>query len=438
MAQIKIGIIGFGTVGTGTVEALFVNKALISDRLGSEIVIRKIADLDIRTERGIHLDKNLLTTDAKEVLADPEIDIVVELIGGIEPARTFILEALKNGKHVVTANKALMAEKGVELFRAAEQHKVHLAFEASVGGGIPVIHTMREGLAANRIRHIMGILNGTSNYILTEMTQKGIPYEQAVKEAQALGYAEDPPTLDVNGTDAAHKLTILITMAYGRPVSFDAIHREGIEYLTPEDIQFAEEFGFRLKLLAIARDRGDQGVEARVHLTMIPRDHILANVTGPFNAIYVDGDFVGPNLYYGQGAGKKPTASAVVSDIMDISRRIMQPEANFLAPLGRDFSQKKELVIQKMDDLEMIYYIRFYAMDQPGVLAVIAGILAKYKISIASLIQKGREVNGAVPIVMLTHEAREKNMQKALLEINQSKEVSPGKTVLIRVETGKL
>lgn len=436
MPRINVGIIGFGTVGSGTVDLLAANAEAIRDRTGSEIVVRTVADLDISRDRGVFLERSRLTTDARKILADPEIDVVVELIGGLEPARTFILEALAAGKHVITANKALLAEKGLELFRTAERNRVYLEFEASVGGGIPVIRMMREGLAANRIGRIIGILNGTSNYILTQMTEKAIPYDQAVREAQALGYAEDPPTLDVNGTDAAHKLAILLALAFRRPVSFPAVYREGIDRLTPEDIRFAEAFGFRLKLLAVARDRGGRGVEARVHPALIPRDHILANVDGPFNAVYVEGDFVGPTLYYGQGAGKKPTASAVVSDIMDVARRLSLSDTGYAPPLGKDFDRRTELLIQPMDDLEMVYYIRFYALDRPGVLARISGILAGHGISIASVIQKGRAVDGAVPIVMLTHEAREQDIRKAVTGIDQSREVTPGKTLMIRVENG--
>ena len=434
MDKLNVGIIGFGTVGSGTAELLAANAGIIRERTGLEIAVRTVADLDILRDRGVDLEGIRLTTEARDIISDPEIDVVVELIGGLEPARTFILDALNAGKHVVTANKALLAECGPELLRAAERRRVYLEFEASVGGGIPLIRAIREGLAANRIRRMIGIVNGTTNYILTQMAEKAVSYEQAVREAQALGFAEDPPTLDVEGTDAAHKLAVLLTLAYGRPVSFQAVYRQGITALTPEDIRFADEFGYRLKLLAVARDRGERGVEARVHPTMIPRDHILANVNGPFNAVYVEGDFVGPTLYYGQGAGRKPTASAVVSDLMEMARRLALSKSGYFPPLGPDFSARRDLRIQPMDDLETVYYIRFYALDRPGVLAGISGILARHGISIASVIQKGREVNGAVPIVMLTHEARESDVQKAVAEIERSAGVRPGTAVLIRVE----
>ncbi len=292
MNQVNVGIIGFGTVGSGTVQILIENRDLITSRVGSEIVIRKIADLDLDTDRGIPLDRSLLTKDAMEIINDPQIDIVVELIGGLRQAKDYILLALEKGKHVVTANKALLAEHGKEVYSAAERQGVSLAFEASVGGGIPVIRSLREGLSANRIRTIMGILNGTSNYILTRMSQKGLPYDQAVQEAIQLGYAEDPPTLDVNGTDAAHKLAILISIAFGVPVPFRSIYREGIDRLTPDDLRYASEFGYCIKLLAVARKAGDS-VEARVHPTMVALDHIMANVNGVYNAIYLEGDFVG-------------------------------------------------------------------------------------------------------------------------------------------------
>ena len=435
MPQIKVGLIGFGTVGAGMVEVLINNRELIKDRVGADIVLKKIADLDIDSDRGVRIDPTILTTDAMEILDDPEIDVIVELMGGCDQAMEYILMAMERGKHVVTANKALLAEYGREIYLAAEQYRVSLAFEASVGGGIPIIRSLREGLSANRIKTIMGILNGTSNYILTQMTQRGLPYSQAVKEAIDLGYAEDPPTLDVDGTDAAHKLAILISIAFGIPASFKSIYREGIDRLIPEDIRFAREFGYCLKLLAVARNLGD-GVEARVHPAMVPHDHILANVNEAYNAIYLEGDFVGPNLYYGLGAGRRPTASAVVSDIIYLARQIKHGIKTLMPPLAHPLSRKEEIVIQPMEELNTIYYIRFYADDKPGVLAKISGVLGRNQISIASVIQKGREVDGPVPIVMLTHEAREKSVQEAMKEIHQLDELRSDKTMLIRVEKG--
>lgn len=431
MDRINVGIIGFGTVGSGTVQILMENKDVITDRLGSEIAVRRIADLDILTDRGIPVDTSLLTTNALDIINDPQIHIVVELMGGTDKAKDYILMAMEKGKHVVTANKALLAEHGREIYAAAVKYGVSLAFEASVGGGIPIIRALREGLSANRIKTIMGILNGTSNYILTQMTQKGLPYSQAVEETIKLGYAEDPPTLDVNGTDAAHKLAILVSIAFGIPVCFESIHKEGIEQLTPEDIRFAGEFGYCIKLLAIARSVGDR-VEARVHPAMIPLDHIMANVNGVYNAIYVEGDFVGPNLYYGLGAGKRPTGSAVVSDLIHLSRQLKNGGRNIIPPLAYARCTGEEISIRPIEELQTSYYFRFSALDRPGVLSKISGILGEYGISIYSVIQKGRQINGSVPVVMLTHEASESSVKKALLQMDRI-EVLTGKTIVIRV-----
>ena len=432
MDHVNVGIIGFGTVGSGTVQILIENRDLITSRVGSEIVIRKIADLDLDTDRGIPLDPGLLTKDAMEIINDPQIDIVVELIGGLRQAKDYILLSLERGKHVVTANKALLAEHGKEIYSAAERHGVSLAFEASVGGGIPVIRSLREGLSANRIRTIMGILNGTSNYILTRMSQKGLPYDSAVQEAIQLGYAEDPPTLDVDGTDAAHKLAILVSIAFGVPVPFESIYREGIDRLTPGDLQFAREFGYCIKLLAVARKAG-QKVEARVHPTMIALDHIMANVNGVYNAIYLEGDFVGPNLYYGYGAGKRATGSAVVADLMVLARQIRCGVKNLMPPLAHVRPERREVTIQPIEELLSSYYFRFSAVDRPGVLSKISGILGENNISIYSVIQKGRQVEGSVPVVMLTHEAKESSVRRALYQMEQL-EVLTDKTVTIRVE----
>jgi homoserine dehydrogenase len=435
MRQVNVGIIGFGTVGSGTVQILLENRDLIASRVGSEIVISKIADLDLDTDRGIPLDPRLLTRDAMEIINDPQIDIVVELIGGLRQAKDYILLSLERGKHVVTANKALLAECGKEIYTAAERHGVSLAFEASVGGGIPVIRSLREGLSANRIRTIMGILNGTSNYILTRMSQKGLPYDSAVQEAIHLGYAEDPPTLDVDGTDAAHKLAILISIAFGVPVPFSNIYREGIDRLTPDDLQFASEFGYCIKLLAVARKAG-QKVEARVHPTMIAQDHIMANVNGVYNAIYLEGDFVGPNLYYGHGAGKRATGSAVVSDLMVLARQIRCGVKNLMPPLAHVRPERDEITIQPIEELLSSYYFRFSAVDRPGVLSKISGILGENNISIYSVIQKGWEVDGSVPVVMLTHEAKESSARRALSQMERL-EVLTDKTVTIRVEASR-
>jgi len=435
MDQVNIGIIGFGTVGSGTVEILLNNREIIASRVGCEMAVKKIADLDISSDRGVPVPAEILTTDAMEIIRDPGIHIVVELIGGLTEAKAFILRAMEAGKHVVTANKALLAEHGREIYSAAERHGVTLAFEASVGGGIPVIRSLREGLSANRIKTIMGILNGTSNYILTRMSQDELPYGKAVEEAIRLGYAEDPPTLDVDGTDAAHKLAILVSIAFGQPVPFKSIYREGIEHLTPDDIRFADEFGYCIKLLAISRNLGDR-VEARVHPAMVPLDHIMANVNGAYNAIYMDGDFVGPNLYYGHGAGKKPTGSAVVADLIHLARQIRCGVKSLLPPLAHVQPLHPEVAIQPIEELCTSYYFRFSAKDRPGVLSKISGILGENDISIYSVIQKGREVEGSVPVVMLTHEAKESSVRKALEQMEHL-DVLTDKTMTIRVEASR-
>jgi len=432
MSQVNIGIIGFGTVGVGTFEALNTNQELISNRVGAKVVVKKIADLDLETDRGIFVDPNIMTTNAMELIDDPEIDIIVELMGGLEKAEEFIIKAMKNGKHVVTANKALLAEKGKKIYRAAIKYGTNISFEASVGGGIPIIGALKNGLSANRIKTIIGILNGTSNYILTRMTNEGLPYEQIVQEAVKLGFAEDPPTLDVNGTDAAHKLAIIVSIIFGVPVSFDQIYREGIDFITPDDIRFADEFGYKIKLLAIARDLGED-LEIRVHPAMISKHHILANVNDAYNAIFLEGDFVGPNLFYGLGAGKHPTGSAVAADIMNVARQIKLGAKNFIPPLAHAIQPKQDICIHSIDELTCAYYIRFSALDQPGALSRISGILGKHDISISSVIQKGRQINGSVSIVMLTHESWEIQVRNALEKMN-GMEILTAKPVMIRVE----
>lgn len=434
MEKINVGIIGFGTVGAGTVEILLKNKDIISSRIGFDIIVKRIADLDIKSDRGISIDEGVLTSNASDILNDPEIDVVVELMGGLGKAKDFILEALGKGKHVVTANKALLAEYGKEIYEAAERNSVSLGFEASVGGGIPVLRSLTEGLSGNRINTIMGILNGTSNYILTKMTNDGLPYDQVVGEAIELGYAEDPPDLDVDGTDAAHKLAILISLSLGSVVSFDDIHREGIDRLSPEDIQFADEFGYSIKLLAVAKDHGDM-IEARVHPAMIPKDHIMANVNDVYNAVYIEGDYVGPTLHFGLGAGRDATGSAVVSDIITVARNMAQGVNSLMPPLAHVKPLRDKVVIKPIEELETVYYFRFSAVDKPGVLSTVSGILGDNQISISSVIQKGREEGGLVSVVMLTHEAKESNVKKALSLIKEL-DVLKGETVVIRVEQG--
>jgi len=433
MRQINVGLIGFGTVGVGVVKILQHNSGLIEKRMGAKIVLKRIADIDLKTDRGVKLRPGLLTKNAGDVIGDPEIDIVMELIGGIEPAKTFIRKAIQNGKHIVTANKALLALHGDEIVGLAQRHRVDINFEASVGGGIPLIRSIKEGLVANRIHSIYGILNGTSNYILSKMTDEGGDFKEVLKEAQRKGYAEADPTYDIEGIDAAHKLTILIRLAFGTPFQFKEVFIGGISGITPLDIQFSREFGYRIKLLAIAKLDGGK-MEARVHPTMIPEHHLLATVHGVFNAVYINGDAVGPTLFYGQGAGQMATGSAVVSDLVDLGRNILVRATGRRVPLlSFQESAIEKVSLKKMDEVVVPFYMRFSALDRPGVLSKISGILGKNKISISSVIQKGRKIKGAVPIVMMTHEAKGKNVHLALKEIDRLG-VIVGKTMFIRVE----
>jgi homoserine dehydrogenase len=427
--KIAIGIIGFGTVGSGTVKILLSNQGIIRERTGFDLILKRISDLDVSRDRGVRLPDGILTKNAEDILDDPEIDIVVELIGGIHPAKDFILRAVRNRKHVVTANKALLATEGNEIFKEAEKFGVEVGFEASVAGGIPIIKVMREGLVANRILSVYGIINGTSNYILSRMTEEGIEFSHALKEAQELGYAEADPTFDVEGIDSAHKLTILASLAYNIPLSYADVYKEGITRITPQDIAFASELGYKIKLLTIAK-AADEEVELRVHPTMIPSDYLISKVDGVFNAIYVEGDAVGATLYYGRGAGDLPTGSAIVSDIVDISRN-KRMNATGRVPLIK--TATSSMKIRKMDEVRSMYYFRFSAFDSPGVLSKISGILGDNNISIASVIQKGRRVGGAVPLVVLTHQAKEKDVLRAISFIDNLPVVTD-RTHFIRVE----
>jgi homoserine dehydrogenase len=433
MKEIKVGLIGFGTVGSGVGRILQKNSRLIEKRMGARLILKRIADIDLKTDRGVKLPHGVLTRKAEDIIQDPEIDIVIELIGGIEPAKTFILKAIQNRKHIVTANKALLALHGDEIFKVAHRYGVDVNFEASVGGGIPLIRSIKEGLVANRIHSIFGILNGTSNYILSKMTDEGRNFKEVLKEAQEKGYAEADPTYDIEGIDAAHKLAILIRLAYGTPFQFEETFIGGISRITPLDIQFSREFGYRIKLLAIAKI--DQGrIEARVHPTMIPESHLLSTIEGVFNAIYIKGDAVGPTLFYGQGAGQMPTGSAVVSDLVELGRNVLIQASGRRVPLlSFQESAIEKVPLKKMDDVIMPFYMRFSALDQPGVLSRISGVLGKNHISISAVIQKGRKIKGAVPIVMMTHEAKEKNVHRALKEIDRLG-VILGETMFIRVE----
>ena len=432
MRKINIGLIGFGTVGTGVLKILRSNSKMIRERLGASIVVKKIADLDIKSDRGIKVNKGLLTTSVEEIISDPSIDLVVELIGGFEPAKTILLSAINKGKHVVTANKALLAGHGIELLKAAHKRKVDIGFEGSVAGGIPIISAIKEGFSANQIRFILGILNGTANYILSKMTNEGGKFKDILEEAKQQGYAEKNPTLDIDGLDTAHKLAILINMAYGTTITFKEIYTEGISHIEPLDIEFARELGYRIKLLAISRQINGQ-VEARVHPTLIPVTHLLSKVEGTYNAIFIDGDAAGPSMFYGKGAGMMPAASAVVSDIIDISRNIAR-EINNRVPM---FSYQREFLkkvkIKNIKDVVTRYYLRFSVVDCTGVLSKISGILGRHNISIHSVVQKSRRVKGVVSIFLLTHEARDADVRKALNEIDRLSVVQD-KTMLIRIE----
>jgi len=436
MKKISLGLIGFGTIGTGLVKLLQENGELIAGRLGAKIDLKRIADIDIRRSRGIPVDTALLTTDAGDILNDPGIDIVVELMGGYEPARTFILAALSQGKHVVTANKALLATHGDEIFQSAVRHGVNIGFEASVGGTIPIIKTVKESLIANRILSISAIMNGTANFILTKMTDEGKAFAVVLKEAQALGFAEADPAYDVEGIDAAHKLAILLSLAYGKKVRLEDLYREGITRISEQDIEFAHELGYRIKLLAIAIQR-DQEVEARLHPTMIPFDHLLANVNGNFNAFHIIGDAADSVFLYGQGAGMMPTASAVVSDIVDIARDVLKGISGRIPPRVLHEEIIEDIRLLPFDQIRTNYYFRFSAVDRPGVLSRISGILGENNISIAAVIQKGRKQGGAVPVVMTTYKARELDVRRAMEDIDRL-DVVMGKTMLIRIEDDKL
>ncbi len=430
MKEIQVGIIGFGTVGTGVVKILLEKEDVLQSLVGAPLKLKRIADLDLTRDRGIPIPDGLLVDKAEDIFNDPDISLVVELVGGLEPARSFILKALRKGKHVVTANKALLAHKGDEIFQKANDCKLDVGFEASVCGGIPVILALQQGLVANEIESILGIFNGTSNYILTRMTEEGLPYSEALKEAQQKGYAEADPTLDVEGMDTVHKLSILMHLAYGSPLNPEAIFVEGITRIGALDIAFAREFGYSIKLLAICRKEGDL-LEARVHPTMIPKGHMLASVQGAYNALFIKGDSVGDVLLYGQGAGMMPTGSAVVSDLVNMGRNINK---GITQRIPRNQGIKgKGLALKPFSEVIGQYYFRFSALDRPGVLSTIAGILGTNQISVASVIQKGREAEGPVPIVMMTHEAKESAVRKAIEEIDRLPVITD-RTVIVRVE----
>ena len=415
MKQIGVGILGFGTVGAGVADGLLKHRDVMAKRLGVDIVLRKIADLDITTDRGIQVPEGVLTTDAKGVLSDPEIDIIVETIGGTGVAKTFVLEALNGGKCVVTANKKLLAEHGREIFETAAKNDVDIYFGASVGGGIPIIRVLREGLAGNEIESIHGILNGTCNYILTRMENEGLPFESVLKDAQKLGYAEANPSLDIDGFDTAHKACILAALAYGFQPGVDQVQVEGIRNLDGADVKYAADFGYRIKLLAVVAKDGSE-VEVGVHPTLIPFSHMLANVNDAFNAAYVKGDMSDYTMYYGRGAGRAPTASTVIGDIGDIARNLAYDETRYARGVPNYAEGKVRL--RAAGDIRSKYYLRFMLADRPGAMGVVASALGKHGVSISALSQKeSSEGNLPVPVVAMTRVARAADIDAALEEI---------------------
>jgi homoserine dehydrogenase len=422
MVELRVGILGLGTIGTGVARILIEQKDLISRRLGKQVRLVAAADKFPDRERGIDFTGVRLCDDAAEVVAADDIDLVVELIGGYEPARSFVVKALQHGKHVVTANKALIAKHGEELFPLAAATGLQIGFEAAVGGGIPCMKALREGLAANAIQSVYGILNGTCNFILTKMEHEGLDYADALRQAQALGYAEADPTFDVEGIDTAHKLSILAAMAFGSKIRFDEVYTEGISRITANDIAATHEMGYRIKLLGIAKPHfgGKQDrIEMRVHPTLVPLDSQIAQVSDSYNAVQISGDFVEHTMYFGRGAGERPTASAVVADIMDIASGFPDGIAHLAPPMGFVESSRRDIPTLPMADVVCEYYIRLMVEDEPGVLAAVTSILADQRISLEAMVQKERHASNHVPVIMLTHETREGNMQAAISRITE-------------------
>ena len=434
MKQLNVGILGLGTVGGGTYTVLHRNADEMARRTGVNIKVTHVADRDLERANALTQGNVNITDDAFALVENPDIDVVVELIGGYTIAKDLVLKAIANKKHVVTANKALIALHGNEIFSAAQKMGVMVAYEAAVAGGIPIIKALREGLGANRIEWIAGIINGTTNFILTEMLEKGLAYEEVIGEAQRLGYAEADPTFDVEGIDAAHKLVIMSAIAFGMPLKFDEVYTEGITQLAQADIKYAEELGYTVKLLGITK-RTDKGVELRVHPTLIPEKCLVANVDGAMNAVLVQGDAVGPTLYYGAGAGAEPTASAVIADLIDIARLKDATETQRAPALGYQADQVQDLNVLPIEEITSAYYLRMHATDKPGVIAAVTHILGDKSISIDAMIQKEHAAGTAVAdIVFLTHSTVEKNMNAAIAEIESLPAVE-GNLVKLRMET---
>ncbi len=433
MKPMNVGLLGIGTVGCGTFNVLQRNAEEISRRAGRPINITVVADKNLELAKSVTKGACRVTDDAFSVVNDPAVDIVIELIGGTGVAKELVLKALHNGKHVVTANKALLALHGNEIFSIAQQMRVMVAFEAAVAGGIPIIKALREGLSANRIEWIAGIINGTTNFILSEMRDKGLSFDSVLKEAQRLGYAEADPTFDIEGVDAAHKITILASLAFGIPMQFDKAYIEGISKLDAADIKYAEQLGYRIKLLGITK-RTAEGVELRVHPTLIPHKRLIANVEGAMNAVLVQADAVGATLYYGKGAGAEPTASAVIADLVDVTRMHTADPQNRVPHLAFQPNQLADLKILSMDEVQTSYYLRMRVQDKPGVLADITRILADEQISIDAVIQKEPgEGEDQTDLIMLTHQTREKRINTAIVKIEALK-VTSGKVTRIRLE----
>jgi len=433
MKPIQIGLLGIGTVGGGTYTVLKRNREEIARRAGREIIVTMIADKDLEKARALADSNVIVTGNAHEITTNPDIDIVVELIGGQTIAKDLILEALAHGKHVVTANKALLANHGTEIFAAARAKGVIIAFEAAVAGGIPIIKALREGLTANRITWIAGIINGTSNFILSEMREKGLSFEQVLAEAQKLGYAEADPTYDIEGIDAAHKITLMSAIAFGIPVQFSKVYTEGITKLTGEDIRYAEQLGYRIKLLGITK-RVEKGIELRVHPTLIPVRRLIANVEGVMNAIVVKGDAVGATLYYGAGAGAEPTASSVIADLVDVTRLHTADPMYRVPPLSFQPDLLSDTPVIPMEEVETSYYLRIQVIDKPGVMAEITRIVADNHISISALVQKeASDESDQVSVIMLTHLTVEKNINSAIARI-EALPVVNGKVFRLRIE----
>lgn len=431
MKSLKVGICGLGTVASGVINVIKRNQSEISARAGCPIEIIQVASR--RMKDNCDLSGIEFTTDMFAPVNNPDVDVVAELIGGYELAKELVESAIKNGKHVVTANKALIAVHGNELFALAEKHGVILAYEAGVAGGIPVIKALREGLAANQIQSLAGIINGTGNFILTEMKDKGRAFEDVLKEAQALGYAEADPTFDIEGIDAAHKLTILASVAFGVPLQFEKAYTEGISKLTTQDVEYAEELGYRIKHLGIAR-RHASGIELRVHPTLVPEQQLIAKVDGVMNAVLVEGDAVGQTLYYGPGAGSEATASAVIADLVDVARFVAAEQGQAVASLGFAADKISNLPVMEMDEIESAYYLRISAEDHPGVLAKVSAIMSELEINIESVMQKESDQKGdLIPLVLLSHAVKEKQINAAIERIEALPEIS-GSVLRIRVE----